>query len=31
MDWFDLIADALTDFVPGIWRKLRQRRRARRD
>jgi hypothetical protein len=26
---FDLIADVLTDLVPGIWRKLRRRRRSR--
>ena len=23
---FDLIADVLTDLVPGIWRRLRRRR-----
>ena len=27
---FDLIADVLTDFVPGIWRRLRRRRRTGR-
>jgi hypothetical protein len=30
MDWFDLIADVLTDLVPGIWRRIRRRKGGRR-
>jgi len=30
MDWFDIIADLLTDLVPGAWRKFRRRRASRR-
>jgi hypothetical protein len=29
MDLFDVIADVLTDLVPGIWRRLRRRRGRR--
>jgi hypothetical protein len=31
MDLFDLIADLLTDLVPGVWRRLRRRSGRRRE
>lgn len=30
MDLFDMIADLLTDLVPGIWRRLRRSRKTKR-